>query len=370
MKLLNSRKVHSILALILSFIIATALLLPAYAYDSVEDLEDTTSDLENELSGLTNELETLDAELDYLISELNTVSADIEHAKTELSIAKGNAQTQYETMKKRIRYMYESGSTNYLEVLFSATSMADLLSRAEYISMINQRDRQLYEELDVARKEVEEKEALLLEKQESLNVLKEELAQKEAALNEQISATSSELASYKEKLAQAKEEAQKADESAKEEVIPVIPQPEEPVSPEPDTQEPIPSVPDTSETPDEDTPVINPTSSDVELLAALIECEAGSTDYEGMLAVGSVVVNRMKNRHYPDTLRGVIYQSGQFSPVKSGKLDLVLARGVKSSCVQAAQDALAGKNNVGDCLSFRAASSGHAGTIIGDNVFF
>ena len=108
----------------------------------------------------------------------------------------------------------------------------------------------------------------------------------------------------------------------------------------------------------------------MELFAALIECEAGSTNYDGMLAVASVVVNRMNSSYYPNTLRGVIYQSGQFPPAHNGLVDAKLKRGVKDSCLQAAKDALAGKNNVGDCLSFRAASSGHAGTIIGDNVFF
>ena len=105
------------------------------------------------------------------------------------------------------------------------------------------------------------------------------------------------------------------------------------------------------------------------MLAALIECEAGSTDYEGMLAVGSVVMNRVHHRSYPNTIQGVIYQPGQFSPVPK-KLDKVLNRGVKLSCVQAARDAISGKNNVGSCLSFRSASTGHAGTVIGGNVFF
>ena len=88
------------------------------------------------------------------------------------------------------------------------------------------------------------------------------------------------------------------------------------------------------------------------------------------LAVASVVVNRMKHPNYPDTLRGVIYQAGQFTPAHNGSIDRVLERGVKDACVQVANDALAGKNNVGDCLNFRSASSGHVGTVIGGNVFF
>ena len=78
-------------------------------------------------------------------------------------------------------------------------------------------------------------------------------------------------------------------------------------------------------------------ASELEIFAALIECEAGSTDYDGMLAVASVVMNRVNHRYYPDTITGVIYQSGQFSPVASGKLDKVLKRGIKSSCLESLQ---------------------------------
>jgi spore germination cell wall hydrolase CwlJ-like protein len=78
----------------------------------------------------------------------------------------------------------------------------------------------------------------------------------------------------------------------------------------------------------------------------------------------------MNSSHYPDTLRGVIFQSGQFPPATNGKLEQILESGVKDLCVTAAQDALSGKNNIGDCLQFRSKNSGHVGTVIGNNVFF
>ena len=78
----------------------------------------------------------------------------------------------------------------------------------------------------------------------------------------------------------------------------------------------------------------------------------------------------MKHRNYPDTVYGVIKQPKQFPPATNGKLDRILARGTKPLCEKAARDALNGKTNVEDCISFRAASSGRPGTIIGDNVFF
>ena len=104
-----------------------------------------------------------------------------------------------------------------------------------------------------------------------------------------------------------------------------------------------------------------------ELLASLIFCEAGNQPYEGQVAVGAVVMNRIKSSSYPDTMEEVIYQSGQFSPAMSGWLDRVRAnQGYTEAAMQAAEDALAGSNPIGDCLYF---SVGGYGTQIGDHLF-
>ena len=108
---------------------------------------------------------------------------------------------------------------------------------------------------------------------------------------------------------------------------------------------------------------------DVTLLAALIQCEAGSEPYEGKLAVGAVVVNRMRSGRYPGTVQGVIYQSGQFTPAASGKLAQVAASGPSSSCIQAAQEALSGVDNTGGAKFFRRAGS-RSGVVIGNHVFY
>lgn len=104
-----------------------------------------------------------------------------------------------------------------------------------------------------------------------------------------------------------------------------------------------------------------------ELLASLIFCEAGNQPYEGQVAVGAVVMNRINSSSYPDTMEEVIYQSGQFSPAMSGWLDCVRAnQGYTEAAMQAAEDALAGSNPIGDCLYF---SVGGYGTRIGDHLF-
>lgn len=106
------------------------------------------------------------------------------------------------------------------------------------------------------------------------------------------------------------------------------------------------------------------------LLAALIQCEAGNECYEGQVAVGAVVVNRMRSGGYPGSVQGVVYQGGQFTPAASGSVAAVAASGPKASCMQAAAAALSGYDNTGGALCFRPVSSGRGGVVIGNHVFF
>ncbi len=106
------------------------------------------------------------------------------------------------------------------------------------------------------------------------------------------------------------------------------------------------------------------------LLAALIHCEARGESYEGQVAVGAVVMNRVRSSSYPNTIKGVIYASGQFTPAMSGKVDQVLKSGkINSSCIEAAKEALSGTSNVGDRTHFRR-NNGRAGLVIGNHVFY
>lgn len=110
--------------------------------------------------------------------------------------------------------------------------------------------------------------------------------------------------------------------------------------------------------------------SDVELLGALIQCEAGNQSYEGKVAVGAVVLNRVRSGAYPNTINGVVYASGQFTPAGSGALDRRIAAGVNSSCIQAAAEAIGGRSNVGAATHFKSSASGHDGIVIGGHVFW
>lgn len=105
------------------------------------------------------------------------------------------------------------------------------------------------------------------------------------------------------------------------------------------------------------------------LLASLIYCEAGNQSFEGMVAVGAVVMNRVRSGSFPNDIYDVIYQQGQFTPVTRGKVDRVYWSGnIPEICIQAADEALSGVSPVGDCLYFRRCD-GSDGLILGDHVF-
>ncbi|MCU6687879.1 cell wall hydrolase [Dorea acetigenes] len=104
-----------------------------------------------------------------------------------------------------------------------------------------------------------------------------------------------------------------------------------------------------------------------ELLASIIFCEAGNQSYEGQVAVGAVVMNRVNSASYPNSIEEVIYQSGQFTPAMTGWLDNVrVSAGYTQAAMQAAEDALAGVNPVGNCLYF---DQGGYGMQIGAHFF-
>ena len=87
------------------------------------------------------------------------------------------------------------------------------------------------------------------------------------------------------------------------------------------------------------------------------------------MAVGAVVMNRVRSSAYPSTIYDVIYASGQFTPAGNGKVDRVIANGVMPICLQAAQEVLSGYSNVGGATHFRRVGY-HDGIVIGVQVFW
>lgn len=110
-------------------------------------------------------------------------------------------------------------------------------------------------------------------------------------------------------------------------------------------------------------------ADELRLLGALIYCEAGNQSYEGMVAVGAVVMNRVKSGAYPNTIHSVIYASGQFTPAMTGKVARIYEGNVPEACLMAAQAAINGETTVGDATHFRRAGK-REGYVLGDHVFW
>lgn len=358
---------------VLSFILALTLCFSTqFTFEThAEDLRKKQKDLENDLSEMNQNKAKLGDELSSKAKALTNLVKEIDKTRNELDLAKAREIGQYEMMKKRIQYMYEASSGNFFTSLLESKSMTDLLNRAEFFSTVSQYDREMLEKLQTIHKEIKQKEADLLVKQSEMEKQQKQLTENYNQLLSMISSTSTKLEDYKAQIAAA-EEAKKAAEEAKKENENSMNSNDSSDSNEntekPSKPEEKPSKPE--EKPSK--PQKPSSNTELALFAAILECEAGSTNYDGLLAVATVIMNRKESPKYPNTITGVIYQKGQFSPTWSGKLDKVLQRGAKPLCYTVAKDALNGKRHaaVKNCYQFRASWTGHSGTVIGGNVFF
>lgn len=353
----------------------------AYADDTVDSLEKQTNGLQNQLDSLNQDLTSLSAEITDLASKIEDTDASVQKAELDLAAAKLDEQLQYAAMKKRIKYMYESGNTSLLQIIFSSESMGDFLNKAEFVKNITEYDRNMLDELQQVHDLVAKKDADLKAEQASLAEMKTNLDQQEQELNDKISSTSGELQASSEALAKAKEAQAAAAAALKKKQEEAAQAAAEKQKQEEAAQAAASNTSGSSGNVDSGNSGGNTTitvpdtpaeTTDLVLFAAILQCEAGGYNYDGILAVATVIMNRVESPAYPNTISGVVYQSGQFAPTWDGNLSRVLQSGPVSLCYQVAQDALGGARlaSVSGCYQFRSASTGVSGINVGGNVFF
>ena len=218
-----------ILGALLAFTLCFSMVIPAQADDisdakkKQQELEQQKNTAEAEKSELSSELDSIVSKMEKTQSDLTAKETEINDAETELVTAKANEDDQYQTMKLRIKYMYENGSNEFLEILMEANSIADLLNKAEYINKISQCDRELLVEYEDTRKDVENRENALKKEYAELESLQDELAGEQANVeklladkNIQINNLTSEISSNADKLKQLIAEAEAAEARRKE----------------------------------------------------------------------------------------------------------------------------------------------------------
>ena len=340
--------------------------------DAKEDTEDRKESLEITKNSLLGQLSTLNDELAQVSANLEGIEADI--VEKELQIEQTEAQLeeavrlqdeQYENMKLRIKAMYEQGGTDgYLSILFSSSGFSDFLNKSDYIDRVHAYDRKMLKKFKDTCKYVEETRVRLNEELVALNDLKAEAEEEKSRVAGLVSQTSANVSSYTSQIADA-EATINALESMLDE------QEQDIAALQKQYEEELAKSRLASHSKWRDISEVTFEEGDRKLMANIIYCEAGGEPYEGQVAVGAVVINRVLSSVYPNTVVGVIYQNKQFSPVASGRLALALTNDkATESCYRAADEAMSGVTNVGQCVYFRTPIPGLEGIRIGGHIFY
>lgn len=138
------------------------------AESAVEKLRKQQAKLKTSIEKLDKKVANLDTKLYELNHDLMDKREQLAITRQQLEVAKKKEANQYEAMKKRIKYMYESGDTGYLEILFKAQSISDFLNRAEYVEQIAQYDNTMLTRLEHTREQIADTEQK--EKEEIIEV--------------------------------------------------------------------------------------------------------------------------------------------------------------------------------------------------------
>ena len=300
--------------------------------------------LKAQLDSFSEQLEEENAKYNEICNSISDKKEEIEIKKQELQDAKDTEEEQYESMKKRLQQIYEQPENAYLDMILSSKDFSTFLNITDYIYMILfckyifskfysiQEQARITDLITTTNQFVEQYSAQISDTNRELAEIEKEIAEKEA----QIAAQEADIEALKKQYEEELRLSQIASQAARRDI---------------------------SE--------ISFAENDRYLLANLIYCEAGGEPYEGQLAVGAVVINRVLSSCYPDTIYDVIYQRSQFSPAGSGRLSYALAQNkATASCYQAADEAMAGATNVGNCVYFRTPIPGLTGIQIGNHIFY
>ena len=180
----------------------------------LSEVNETLSTLNEESKGITEEIEALDDQLVEVIAsvslledEITQVEEKIATTQVELDEAIEKEETQYAAMKKRIQFMYEKGETSYVTLLLGASTISDVVNRAEYIEQLYEYDETLLIEYIDAKQAVEDKKQELELYQSELEMDKLALEEEKVVLDELLAEKKEQQEDYETKIAKAKQEA-------------------------------------------------------------------------------------------------------------------------------------------------------------------
>ncbi|MCR5488417.1 MAG: cell wall hydrolase [Lachnospiraceae bacterium] len=333
------------------------------AMGTLDSLKDSKEALEDSLDNLNDQLTEVAQRIAVVEDRIREKQQQIEQTRLELEEAEKEAADYYAYIKSRLRVIYERGNDTYMDLLFNSGSFAQFMNKAVYIEKMNEYDRQMLQNMQELRDETRRREEQLQAEEQELEGMRSEVMSEQDKVKDLVDSTSSSITSYAGAISEKEREALAWEQSiiAKQNTIEAL---KDQLAKEEELARRAQAMGkrNLSE--------VDFNVSDRDLLAAIIQCEAGGEPWEGKIAVGAVIMNRVCSEAFPNTVAGVVYQSGQFQPVASGRLAIRLAEGANDECYRAADAVMSGSNNIGNCLFFRTVVPGIHGTIIGHHVFY
>ena len=318
--------------------------------ENVNNLKDQSESLQEKIDDYSDKLGDLGGEIEEAENAMTEVSAQIVQLNSELEEIRKQISDRQTLLKNRMKSVYEKGgSKGMLAEIISGGSARAVLNRYVYMDAMISYDKQKITECRELAGELEKKVALVEKKEEEINVYQEDLDKKYSELsnlnaeaqgmldstNSSISAEAGKIASYDAKI-NTLDQTMKSLESQVASAQAMLAK----------------QIAERLALKREDTSGSYAASaSELEWLTATIQAEAGGESYTGKLAVGSVIMNRVKSSAFPNTIIAVITQNMQFASYRSGKVEYIISQGANSTCIQAAQEVLNGAR-VGDYLFF------------------
>lgn len=164
--------------------------------DTLKSLEGLKSDAAAYVKQLDNSLDSLNREVEQLAGQVADKEAEIEKTQEELAQAQTVEEEQYDSMKLRIKYMYERGNVSMLDLLLQSEDIVQLMNRAEYIRKISEYDKKMMDEYVATKEAITAQEAKLEEEHAQLLGLQEQTQIKQQSVETLLAQKSRELKNF------------------------------------------------------------------------------------------------------------------------------------------------------------------------------
>lgn len=327
----------------------------------IQQVQTQRSDIENKVEMMNNQSKTIMFKINKNESNIIIVQKDIKQTKANITKAEADIKAEQLIFDKRMSVMYMNGSSSYIDIMLGANGIDDFISRLENIKTIVTFDQKTINDLKTKeaainlkkvaldtgstkllslRADNKEELAILTKQKADQNVLALKLDALENKYGAQLvidqataarQAFAAKQATQARKATQAKQVVRnlKAARSNTVQASPIVIK----------------------------NAAIKYTASDLNLLARLITAEAGGESYNAQVAVGAVVINRVRSGSFPNSISAVINQKTngtyQFTPVLNGNIN----RPAQSNALRAANEALSGTDPTNNALFFYSGSA-------------